>query len=458
MELRDGPLPGLVEFFLDSALEEGEIDGCTYMTCRLYGYSEILYPIADGPFEGLHRRLSKCDEMAAHADDILAKLPVERRLGLLWEGAASIPTELSRLATVLAYWAIGDEVEGGYLLPFKKPRKLMRDGSVPKGIWRRCCSPRWIHRYIKNDRPVQGRRKRCYETMHRVARFSEGRMPMADNSLHEAMMRQMARRTNDPAYSAEWSRVTDDRILRHGLGHLETRYSGTTAAAQAEILAQRKRVRLEHRNRKHVLKRAVPLAIDVLGKEPVRDLAQGKSIMLMGTECGFLVRPRTSLAMQGHGGLSVELVDTEHKPLASLCVYYKDTPVIDQVTALALEVKSGLEREIVATANVIQTRHENAWEHPVLAFHNLQRHTMRVLGPEEMEVDRVLHRHSDWDRLTKERNFIYWAKTGDIWIRDLTIFCVGAKAAPTIMSVVKRAIDAENRLNAQPAAAPRLAA
>lgn len=457
MELREGPLPGLVEFFLDSALEEGEIDGCTYMTCRLYGYSEILYPIADGPFEGLRRRLSKCDEMSAHADDILEKLPVERRLGLLWEGAASIPTEISRLAPVLAYWAIGDEVEGGYLLPFKRPRKVMKDGSVPKGIWRRCCSPGWIHRYIKNDKSAVARRKRCYETMHRVTRFAEGRLPLADDSLHEAMMRQMTRRTNDPAYAEEWSRVTDDRILRHGLGHLETKFSGTSAAAKAQILAERKQRRLELSHRKKVLKRAVPLAIDVLGEDAVRDLAHGKPLMLMGTECGFLVRPRASLATRGHGGLSVELVDSEHKPLASLCVYYKNTPVIDQVTAMALEVKSGLEREIVATANIIRAPAE-AWEHPVMAFHNLQRRTIEAFGGADLGPDRVLHRYSDWDRLTKEREALYWFKTGDIWIRDLTIFCVGAKAAPTIMSVVKKAIDAQNRLNAQPAAAPRLAA
>ena len=215
--------------------------------------------------------------------------------------------EIDSLAETYAQWAYDDSTIGGCLLPFRK-----RVMVTPfRKVQRRLGSPSFIKRYVRQ-------REECSSISTR-------------------------RLLANLVKSEEWpdaGAVIDAPLRRLVYAYFE------------DQPVRRDAVRYDDEDRK-ILRRAVKTACDVVGRDRVRQFIDGKSVTVYGTSYDFLVS-RGSRNLLSNTQNNLLLVDKQGEKVARLCLYFEDTPIIDQLTAIALHVQAGEELELVRTANLIQ--------------------------------------------------------------------------------------------------------
>lgn len=135
----------------------------------------------------------------------------------------------------------------------------------------------------------------------------------------------------------------------------------------------------DRRRRQGVIKRASVMAAALLGAGTVSAFARGEPIRIPGQEVAFELRSTSRLGHIGHGGVEVAIVSHDGKRLSKLCVYHDETPALDQLTAFALRIAAGDEREIISTGNLYAVE-GNAADHPVLIERLNARATEIVYG------------------------------------------------------------------------------
>ncbi len=103
----------------------------------------------------------------------------------------------------------------------------------------------------------------------------------------------------------------------------------------------------------------------MLGRGQVMTLTRGEPVFLTGAyfEWRFYI---TNFYRAGHGGLNITLRDKAGNSLADLCLYFEDTPVIEQVAAIAMHLACGEEQELLTTGNVSNVTSAGAI-HPLIA-------------------------------------------------------------------------------------------
>lgn len=418
MEPRKERLSYEIEYFLDGASESMELDTGTYFMCHLYGDSGRLAAIIDPPLPLTPERIDArdfrirnrttreiCHDLIDYADTLLPQLPLERRGHIVYAGFAWIKHAIEQLAKCHAQWAVTDATVGGCLEPFRKRHNLKRDGSIPPKLNRRLHAPSFIRRYVKSEHGSLELRTVCSQIMRRCAMVPKGHVKPGN------LFAELTRLPPRP--SEETAAIDLAERMAFVLGRTDPIL---TKSGKRKLNARRKA-------RQRVLRRAAVIASAVLGASTVSALARGEPIKIDGDTAKFELTRAGSLTKVGHGALNVALLDKADKRIASLCFYFDKTPAIDQAVAFALYCRSGLESEIIESANV--TMREEGADHPLLAAKRAERHNQfDVEAPERITAALNSWRHEPYDRC-RARCDRYWNETKDRYIEALTVFVTG---------------------------------
>lgn len=387
-----------VEHFLDSAQECSELDACSATALRLYGDDVVISATIDraDPRGGYQGWVATCVELARVADRILTRLPPARRSGLVYQGLSHASYKVGEAAECLAAWAFGDEVDGGYLEPFRAAPRSRR--GVP---WRRTArrlgSPGFIRRYAR----ITARREMWYQVLL-VGRCVERALRLG------------APAVPDPTIRADWL--------------AQVNWSREAAIKQEE---------LERRRERRAVVRAWRTAVSVLGSEAVSAFVRGEEVRLVGAESILALRLRGRLTDKGHGALSVALLSRDGVVLADLCTFIEGTPALDQLTGYALFMGAGDDRAVIAAANLIQVTDAGRSHQLVeMARSRSVERVMQLVDQNGLDVERMIavlenSRRSIHGGLSYEdeqaRVDAYWQRTKGYWLRAASDQMIGVK-------------------------------
>lgn len=401
-ELRLAPLSPHVEYTIDCAVEGFELDPCSHLVLRLYGDREELDQIVGGPIVQppgiddaipnlpaiiehhrgrLRERRALCCDLAEVADRILARLPAEEAGGLAYSGLRAIPAHIEETAEFASANAIVDSTVGGNMKAYRDHHRL-KDGVPFRRLAARLASPRFIKRYVRHETDLTYLR------------------PWIDRSLARAERAQQC--------------------------HLRSRFKEAQAALQRQMEAERQAHyrRILHTEidgpKRKMIRRAAETAVSVVGERAVSDFIHGRDVEIPGDTVTLVIARRGSLAAIGHGSMTVAVKDGQGD-LATLCVFFKGTPALDQLTAIALHMQAGLEAEVLKTANVINAS-ERGLTHPLLA--EKMKPISEIIDGVPPRPDQIFE--SSWER-DRRLSKMYWAQTGPMWVDRVTIEVLGRR-------------------------------
>lgn len=347
-------LPADVGYILDGACEEHEILGAHHYAISTYGEVSRLDEIMNREriSRGVRGRREMTAEICAYASEIIAEMPERERAWVAVLAHAHARRIVDDYADHLASWNFEDATVGGCAIAFRGCIRMDRDGNPTPKARRKLHSPKAIRRYV-----------RFYDLGFLLSPLAVLKtLPLPNSTfLADTFYQEQERRIRDrrDAQYAEMARVID--------------------ANRAGLKKAPKQVKADTTARK-VVKRAAVLASALLGASTVAAFAKGEPVQLTGQRINFEIRAAGKLSSMGHGGIKIMLSDKAGEKLAGLCVYHKDTPALDQLTAFALRVESGEEEEIVKVGNLYQVT-------PAGAQHDLLKSRIKQEEPPRFHPD-----------------------------------------------------------------------
>jgi hypothetical protein len=423
LEIRRVPLPGFVEYALDSAAEASEIDACTNNVLRLYGEPAPLEEIVGPPLARAeiqewvdaivrgekpeNRREANAIAMTAYASSLLAQLDEQWRGALIYDGLRGLSYQISSVSEIISSWAITDAVQGGSSERFKHGREVQLDRhrNPYRRVYRRLCAPSFIRHYAK--RLGQGE-------IGSLLRSTEHMLALLQTVPHSCIRK-------DPqiwsAFDEQLEFFRQNRTQR--IAEEETRlWQGafTEERAQAQIDPKRKKL----------LKRASKMASGVLGQAATGALARGEKIKVEGPSLVLQLQKRGMLSDFGHSTLDVQLLDHAGVPLADLCIYQDNVPAIDQAVGLSLMVQSGLEEQLLDEANLIRVTEAGAENALVAAKQRSCTAAAIDWAAQNFAGARSSHFRGHWtweeERAWQKK---YWEATKQVWIDAIVVRVLG---------------------------------
>lgn len=387
MTIQAAPFAPDIQWFLDCALEHGELDAGTHLALRFYATRSEVMAIVDevppiGHYLGppIPQRLRTTELLARLADTLLASLPLDRRGAVAWAGIQHIKTEIDSLAWCCATWAIEDGIKGGCLQPYKRnrhPPRWQRDYEIGPKLRRRLYGQNWIRRYVKRNEDAQRLRQKGTRALERMRGIDLAAVRAAGDVLARDIQAQHEN-------YRRWNELMLRQMAR--LGDHDRR---------------------QERSRRRVIKRAASTAVALIGRDPVSQFVAGQPVTLKGETLDLEIGRTASAATIGHLGLHVTAVcPATGRRLADLCVYHERTPALDQLTALSLAMRAGEEAEIIRTANLSRVS-EAGRAHPLIQDRGLP--------------ERAWRPHDE----VRIKNEAYWQDTRQMWIEALGVFVLG---------------------------------
>ena len=182
------------------------------------------------------------------------------------------------------------------------------------------------------------------------------------------------------------------------------RYLNETIEAQRALEfrvieeAREKRNRIPKRERKarrKVIRKSFNALASVVGKPTARVFVSRDSITIEGRSFDFVLRCKGPLYKTGHGRVVISLRDKDGTHLCDLCVYWEDTPALDQAAALALHVAADDEMAVIETANFYNLQ-PAAEQHDLFTKVRTSRRTDVTVADMINAVDRRYVRTDAW--------------------------------------------------------------
>lgn len=420
-ELRLEPLAHEHEYILDQAGEFGDIDSGAGQALRLYGEKARIGAIIEGGDIGHGvRRRQITRALGNYGYSIIDSMNVEDQGAFYALSFAHIRHDAVQLVPVLAEWAISDRVEGGCMEKHNYPMRCERDFVTPwKRDIRRLHSPAWIRRYVKRDDSCRFHRERANNLIHRAACVPKQFLRDGWARFESEYARQ--REHQRDLEQRQWHRVHQE--LAMGVSYSDAIQDPLRVTIKPKLIGK---FRKKRRAYQKVLRRSSVTATAFLGTEVVRDLLQSKSIVISGKELDFEVQPSAALGSKGHGVLDIAALDKSGSKLADLCVYFEDTPALDQVTALKINVDAGLEMEILQTANIIRMTADGE-QHSAIA----EKRRAAIANMISTDTHRIIDADTghvvppDPKELRLARNETYFKETQHIWDECVKVFVFG---------------------------------
>lgn len=330
------PLPPDIEYFLDCANEYDEIGAFAHNVLTLLGDRKIVAKIIDEirPGKPLRGRREACLDLDAYAHELVTERSIEEQKAFAAGGMRWEPLHMLRLAEYLVHFNFEDETRGGAATPMRRH-------------WR--CD--------NNYDPTPRARRHLYapSAIRRYARLEDQAIPYA---------RIFARRMHRlPASSPAYCELIG-ALLREQREAYRQEYMAARAKFEG---AQRRRFfnRREIGEQRRVVTKAAQFCAGLLGSDQVGAFARGEPVRLPCRDVVIEVARANSVASIGHGALDVRLCNHDGTRLAGLCVFFDQTPAIDQLAAIALHVQAGCEQEIIDTGNLYNVTNVGT-EHPTV--------------------------------------------------------------------------------------------
>jgi hypothetical protein len=416
-------LPPDLQYVIDGMTEYCELDSGSARVLEFFGDRDYIDTLLNAPappeVTGLKAALwehsrgrRNAEALARHAWDIAREMPIEKQAVLAGMGLVHHAFNCTTTARCMAEWSIGDFAEGGY----GEGRQLhwTRDGITPKKRnLRRLHSPAWIRRHVKRDSETWSMRRRHGFYMDLI-RHIPHEMITFDLTLWRAAFKDERQRQTE-AEAEQWRRARE--------------ISEATELPWIDVLLEPKitlkpkalkQMRAFRRRRNKVARRALATAETILGSERTRRLVNNRSLLIEGREIDFNVRRYSHPAETGHGVMGVTAYDKQGNELAQLCLYYQDTPMLEQAASLALEVEAGDECAVLATANIVEM-FPAGMEHPLLTG----RHHAR---PTPLDVDAPIDVSLTPAGKRVHRDQTYWQETAPIWVEAVRVQTFGRDA------------------------------
>jgi hypothetical protein len=406
-------LPHEVEYALDVAVDGCEIDAGTRIVLVVYGdrrrvsgiinnddadIGAITVPLPDES----HRRIvldrrGIARACIAYANELLGQLKDEHKIAAGDLAVSQVVHKVRDMAWTFNYWAITDLCEGGAMLPFRTrgSGRTMLDGlwgderPTPKTL-RRLHGRKWIRRYVSRAHEAHDMRYLLSVAASRACPGASASAVSASAGIFDAAYAEHRRRF----YAASrrgWSAMLGDAARGR-----------QSPAAQQEA--------------RKVAKRSAAFAASVVGAGEVSKFIRGEDVFLEGDTVTLKVGKRASLlaGSTGSHALEVSVADKQtRQDLASLCVYMKGAPPLDQLAGFALAMQAGEESAILADANIIQVTAAGA-AHPSLAGRHSQRDQDGFPRIRRVRMQPKEHRNRE-----------HWDATKEIWMDELGTFVFG---------------------------------
>lgn len=398
MQFRQTALPHDVQYCMDCAVDMNEINEFDYAVVSLFGETERVDAIWNGPREvsgamgWRSNRMPKCLEIDAYAHEVAQGLTVSERRALFAFNLNREPKRLLDCANFLSEWNFVDETIGGSGKPYRKVRRCDRNFEPTKALRRHLCAPSAIRRYVKRiDTSVPH---------YRVLNEGLRRLPWP-SSLDEG------------AEIIEWFSAQGEEIRRRQR-IAEQRFIDQLAAEHGT-----KKPKIPKKIRRSIV-RAAQLSCTVVGQKETSAFIGGTPVPIIGETAIFEATRGGSLSKSGHGAMSVDVKSLEGKRLASLCVYFDGMPALDQLAALKMHVDAGDEETILSKGNLFRVT-QDGMNHPIVLSHKkYEAPVMEHLGAWEVAARDEHQMQRDaveryWE--TTKRHYI-GAVMQEVWGRD----------------------------------------
>lgn len=337
MEMRQVPVPPDVQYVLDSAIENQEINGLDHCVLTLYADRTRLMEIVDAPYEKgrgwINGRGLMCRRLDAYAHELAGELPQAEQRAFVAIALTGEPKRLADIAEVLASWNLEDATRGGVLEPFRKVLRCDANCDPTPRARRRLHGRNAIRRYVS----------RCDESLPHMRALAAG-----------------VRRLPWPASLDEGRRIVEayDRYF----AACRTRYEEAVRRSHVRLSAAPV---IAAKDRK-VIRRSAALAATIVGEREVASFIKGAPVRIEGEGLDIEAARAGSLAASGHGSLRLKLLDKSGAELGRLCAYFEGMPALDQLAGIKLHLASGNERAVLDTGNLYALTPAGA-AHPLIA-------------------------------------------------------------------------------------------
>jgi len=354
MLIRDTLLSDEVGYHLDCAGEAEDITMFDYAVLQLYGKQEIIDELLG---TSRNSKLWSWDISAwrsaqvldAYAAQIASELPASQQRALFAFSLCAEPNRISEISNYVAGTYFEDSLIGGCMLDFKKgnDKKCKHNYEPFKKMRRHLYAPNAIRRAVKQSSYILG--KRCFANTLRKLPWPSSVEEGDEVGVWLNEQRDIIRGRREVAMR---------QFRRYDEGRLPEEHSRVTKPMKGKIEA-----------RKKVVRRSTDLAVSVLGGATVSKFVAGKPIEIVGETMILEAIKASSLHKEGHGVLQLAVKSLEGARLAGLCVYFDDTPMLDQLAAFKLNFDCGDEAEVLKTGNLFGITSEGA-NHPLVLESN----------------------------------------------------------------------------------------
>lgn len=316
------PLETPIRQRVASLLDGYHIDYATFLVVHLYADREQVSRAFRDP--GSNREVESW-RLLRIRDSLMSQIPEDKRTILIYLALIRMLGDVINLSELAASWAYVDSTRGGCMEPFKPEPLLQPNGDLTPEVRANLYSDAWIREYVDDNPEI------------RWVHYVHARLDKYIEDLQNV----------------------DAVLLSAELLNLDIDCQRSFAREVNPV------PRVDRKQRK-ALCRSLTLANSILPPADVKKFIRGDFIVLPGQAIDLSLKLRGSLYAEGHGACGVCVLSKSGDSLADLCVYFEETPVLDQVVGFALHMLAGLEEELLTASNLTRV-------HPAGARHYLIR-------------------------------------------------------------------------------------
>lgn len=187
--------------------------------------------------------------------------------------------------------------------------------------------------------------------------------------LQESMNDRLSKWYDDVTQGMSWLQQDYAAADKTELTNIVHQYIDKPVVSYVPVVATRVPKRTIKKVRQ-AMKRSGEMMRQMVGNENMYSYINGRPFRLRGHLFDYVITKTQAIFEQtanprgGHIPYDLAIYDNGER-LCRLCIYFENTPVMDQIAAIAMYIKSGEEREMLQTANMFD-RSLTFDEHPIM--------------------------------------------------------------------------------------------
>lgn len=381
------------QYFIDSAIELGDISAMTHDVIMLYGDRASIERIIDAEqrhgatHRGRLRHTCLC--LDGYALRLALEQPVEMQRALKASAIIYAHHQIIDAANALARWRSTD-----FATAYRLRKNCEPSLSAMKSIIGRDS----IRRYVKRDTKI---------APHMAAVAARWLALPWPSDLSEASLVQVRLDERFRIIRERNARAIEE--IQKGLPQKRSR----GAPRREHMLAQRRTVK------------AAALAAAVVGAQAVYSFARGEPVEVRGEKMILEISRGMSSLMDKAGSCNLAIKALDGVRLGKVCCYFEGTPPLDQLAAFALNMAAGEEEAILKAGNLYSVTDAGA-AHPLFVGIRVPQNINNIAG--------ISQRAQAHRRLLKA----HFEMCGNLYIEALAVRVMGARDAKHVGRLLAR--------------------